>query len=69
MPPPSALSHGYTGSHAVTPSDAMVDPEDPSRVAYSSYVALAPATQSPSVAPLDTLLARVGDLERALQSS
>ena len=69
MSPPSALSHGYAGPRAMTPGSAMVDSEDPSRVVYSACVAPAPPAQSPSVTPLDALLARVSDLERALRSS
>ena len=51
----------------MTPGGVMVDPEDPSGVAYSVYVALAPAAQSPLAAPSDALLARMGNLEKALR--
>ena len=68
IPLPSAPSHGYTDPRAMASSGVMVDPEDPSGATYSAYVALIQPTQFPSVVLLDTLLARMGDLERAQRS-
>ena len=63
MPPPLALMHGYTGPHTVTPGGTMVDLVD----TYSAYVAPAQAAPSPSAATPDPLLARMGNLEKALR--
>ena len=52
----------------MAPRGMMVDLEDPSGVAYLAYVAPALPAQLPMAMPSDTLLARVGDLERALRS-
>ena len=69
IPLPSAPSHEYADPHAMAPGGVMVDPEDPLGGAYSAYVAPTQPAHFPSAAPLDTLLARVGDLERAQRSS
>ena len=69
IPLPSAPSHRYTDPRAMAPGGTIVDPEDPLGVAYSAYVAPTLPAQSSTIAPLDTLLARVGDLERAQRSS
>ena len=67
IPQHNSQSHGYTSPHASTLGGVKVDPEEHFRVTHTTYTAPTSAAQPLPVAASDLVLAKLGNLERALR--